>query len=272
MLRSLLCLLFLFSLSPSAFAKGDVEKGKYILNMGGCISCHKAPKLKDADLAGGHALKTPFGTFYVPNITPDVETGIGGWSEGDFINAMTQGVAPDGSHYYPAFPYTSYTKIKRDDLIDLKAYLDSIPPVRNAVPDHDLGFPFNMRILMIGWKMMFFDEGPFKEDTSQSASWNRGAYIVNSASHCAECHTPRNIFGGLDQSKMFQGNPKLDKEKVPSLITKWDDKELYTALKMGMTPEGDFLGGSMGHVISRTTSKLSKSDLEDVVGYIKSLH
>jgi len=271
MRRILFCLIILLALPLNASAKGDVKKGKYILHMGGCISCHKTPKMKNGDLSGGHALKSPFGIFYVPNITPDIETGIGGWSEENFISAMTKGVAPDGSHYYPAFPYTSYTKMKREDLIDLKAYLDSIPAIKNIVPDHELGFPFNLRILMLGWKMMFFHEGAYTEDDSKTASWNRGAYIVNGPSHCAECHTPRNMFGALDKSKMFTGNPKLDKEKVPAMLVKWKAQELYTALQMGMKPDGDFFGGSMGHVIGKTTSKLSPSDLADVVDYIKEL-
>lgn len=271
MLRTLLCLIILFGFSWTASAQGDVEKGKYILHMGGCISCHKTPKMKNGDLSGGHALKSPFGTFYVPNITPDFETGIGDWSVDEFITAMTKGVAPDGSHYYPAFPYTSYTKMKREDLIDLKAYLDSVPAIKNAVPDHDLGFPFNQRILMLGWKMMFFDEGTYKEDPTKTTRWNRGAYIVNGPSHCGECHTPRNMLGGLDKSQMFTGNPKLDKEKVPSIMVKWNAQELSMALKIGMKPDGDFFSGSMGHVIGNTTSKLTPNDLSDVVEYLKGL-
>lgn len=259
-------------LTFGAQAQGDIKKGAYIVKLGGCVSCHKTPKRKDADLSGGHALKTPFGTFYVPNITPDVETGIGGWNEEDFIIAMTKGVSPNGSHYYPAFPYTSYTQMNRQDLKDLKAYLDSVPALKNKVPDHDLGFPFNIRFLMMGWKMLFFTEGVFTQNPSKSKAWNRGAYLVNAPGHCAECHTPRNLFGGLDRSKMFQGNPKgPDNEKIPSLFVKWKERELFTSLKIGMKPDGDFFSGSMGHVIAKTTSKMSEDDLLSVVTYLKDL-
>ena len=273
MMRFFLYGFLYIALHYPAYAQGNIERGKYILNMGGCISCHKTPKRKNADLAGGHALKTPFGTFYVPNITPDTSTGIGGWSDEDFINAMAKGVAPDGSHYYPAFPYTSYTKMKRQDLIDLKAYLDTVPPIQNAVPDHDLSFPFNMRFLMMGWKAMFFNEGEYKPIPDKGAMWNRGAYIVQGAGHCGECHTPRNQFGGLDKDKKFQGNPKgPNNEKIPHISPKnWTENHFITALGMGMTPDGDFLGGSMGLVIGKITSKLSAEDRKMVAIYLKSL-
>ncbi len=273
MVRLLLSFLVLLGLNVQAQGAGDPKNGKYILNMGGCVSCHKTPKTKNADLGGGHALKTPFGTFYVPNITPDKDTGIGGWSDEDFIVAMTEGVSPDGAHYYPAFPYTSYTKMRRQDLIDLKAYLDSVPAIKNAVPEHDLQFPFSLRFLMIGWKMMFFDKGEYQDNPNQNEVWNRGAYIVQGASHCGECHTPRNQFGGLDQDRMFEGNPKgPDKEKIPHMIPKkWEANDFFNVLRMGMKPDGDFVGGSMGHVIAKTTSKLTKEDLSMVAIYLKSL-
>jgi len=265
------CLLFLALTlySLPGFAQGDAQKGEYVMQMGGCVSCHQTPKKKNAELGGGHAIKTPFGTFYVPNITPDPDSGIGGWSEDDFIQAMTKGVAPDGSHYFPAFPYTSYAKMTRADLIDLKAYLDTVPPIKNAVPEHDLSFPFNLRFLMFGWKMMFFDDSPFQANPNKSDEWNRGAYIVNGPSHCGECHTPRNMFGAIDKDMKFKGNPKgPDKEKIPSMLPKWEKADYLTALGMGMTPEGDFLGGSMGHVIKRTTSKLTKEDRQAVATYL----
>jgi len=266
--------IFLFSLALSvlitpAQAVGDVKNGKYVMEMGGCVSCHKMPKQKNADLAGGHAIKTPFGTFYVPNITPDPDTGIGGWSEDDFINAMTQGTAPDGSHYFPAFPYTSYTKMTNQDLVDLKAFLDTVEPITNAVPDHELDFPYNLRFLMFGWKMLFFDNTPLADNPNKSAEWNRGSYIVNGPAHCGECHTPRNSLGGIDESKKFLGNPKgPNNEKIPSMLPKWKMQEYFMALRMGMKPDGDFLGGSMGHVIGRTTSKLTKDDLKAVAVYL----
>ncbi|WP_165602627.1 c-type cytochrome [Candidatus Terasakiella magnetica] len=269
-MKRLLPLLLTLTLYPlTALAQGDVKRGKYIMGMGSCVSCHKTPKRKNADLGGGHAIKTPFGTFYVPNITPDKDSGIGGWSEKQFIEAMTQGVSPEGKHYYPAFPYTSYAKMSREDLVDLKAYLDTVAPIKNAVPDHDLGFPFNLRFMMFGWKMLFFDDRPFAPNPDKSDEWNRGAYIVNGAAHCGECHTARNMFGGLDLSKKFLGNSNgPDKEKIPSMLPKWKLKEYFMALRIGMKPDGDFLGGSMGHVISQTTSKLSKEDLKAISLYL----
>ncbi|GGF71448.1 diacylglycerol kinase [Terasakiella brassicae] len=266
---ALFLILFCLQASP-LHAAGDAEKGKYILNMGGCISCHHTPNQKGADLSGGLAIKSPFGTFYVPNITPEPDVGIGGWSDEDFIAAMTQGISPDGSHYYPAFPYTSYTQMTRQDLLDLKAYLDTVAPSKNVVPEHDIPFPFNMRFLMMGWKMMFFDEGTFTPNPNKSEVWNRGAYIVNGPAHCGECHTPRNSLGGSDTSKKFQGNPNgPDKEKIPNIRPKgWEEGDYRTALRMGMTPDGDFLGGSMGHVIAKTTSKLTKDDLNAVITYL----
>jgi len=259
-------------LSGPAFAQSTVDRGAYLVQMGGCVSCHKSPNGNKADLAGGHALKTPFGTFYVPNITPDPDSGIGGWSEADFIQAMTEGLAPDGSHYYPAFPYPSYTNMTRQDLVDLKAYLDQVSPVKNVVPDHDLSFPFNMRFLMMGWKLLFFETAPFQPQPDKSEEWNRGAYIVNGPGHCGECHTPRNAFGAPDMDRRFQGNPDgPEKEKIPSMLPDWGEQEYFMALRMGMTPEGDFLGGSMGHVVSNTTSKLTKSDLKAVITYLNDL-
>jgi len=270
MLRTCLFLISFFLMTSASFAQGDATRGAYVLKMGGCVSCHKTPKQKKADLSGGLAIKSPFGTFYVPNITPHPKAGIGGWSDEDFIQAMTQGISPQGSHYYPAFPYTSYTKMTRQDLLDLKAYLDTVAPSDNSVPDHDLPFPFNMRFLMAGWKMMFFNEGTFQPDPDKSSRWNRGAYIVNGPSHCGECHTPRNSLGGSDLSRKFQGNPDgPENEKVPAMRPKnWTTTDYFTALRMGMTPDGDFLGGAMGHVIANTTSKLDKEDLQSIVTYL----
>ena len=145
---------------------------------GGCGTCHTAEN-GGAFLAGGRELKTDFGSFFTPNITPDPDTGIGGWSDEDFVRALRRGVSPDGDDYYPTFPYTSYARMTREDAVDLKAYLDSLPAVRNEAPDHDLAFPFSIRMSMIGWKLLFFDDDPFEPDASKSEAWNRGAYLVN---------------------------------------------------------------------------------------------
>jgi len=274
--------IFSVGILTSVFAQANadtqtsVKRGEYIMNIGGCASCHTDTKNKGTPLAGGVALKTPFGTFYTPNITSDKKYGIGNWSEKDFIQAMTKGLAPDGSHYFPAFPYTSYAKMTRQDLRDLRAYLETVPAVSKPVPEHDVPFPFNIRESLILWKTLFFDETPFQPDPTKSATWNRGAYLVNGPSHCVECHSPRNFLGGLDQDNLLSGEPKSPEgEAIPSLLnsdgsnfSKWDHNETIFGLQMGMTPEGDFLGGSMGKVIANTTGKMTDEDLRAIAEYL----
>lgn len=273
MKRSVLPLLsgivFLNSALPVLAQTGDPVRGEYIMQLGGCVSCHQTPKQKDKPLGGGLPLKTDFGTFYVPNISPDPSEGIGGWTLDQFKTAMREGKNPNGQHYYPAFPYTSYTLMSDQDLTDLKAYLDSVPADNHQVPDHDVSFPFNLRFLMFGWKALFFADGQFEQNTQKSDSWNRGAYIVKALSHCGECHTPRNKLGGTDQDRFGQGNPVgAHGEKIPAMFPKWEITDYYTFLRMGMDPEGDFVGSSMTNVIKNTTSKLNKDDLRAVVEFL----
>jgi mono/diheme cytochrome c family protein len=176
----------------------DLANGKEMFLAGGCASCHAVPKQEDRTrLGGGLALNSPFGTFYVPNISSDPKDGIGAWSEAQFVTALNKGTSPNGAHYYPAFPYPSYQRIGFDDLRDLFGYLKTLPQVAGRVRDHDLPFPFNIRRTLGGWKLLFLDSQPFKPDPAQSAQWNRGAYLVNGAGHCAECHSPRNAFGAV---------------------------------------------------------------------------
>jgi mono/diheme cytochrome c family protein len=271
--------IFSFALSLSARANEhaeQVKRGEYVLTIGGCVSCHTNEKAKGKPLAGGVPIKTPFGTFFTPNITPDKETGIGGWSDDEFIQAMTKGMAPDGSHYFPAFPYTSYTKISRQDLLDLKAYLDTVSPVNAKVQEHDVPFPFNVRAGMAIWKFLFFENAGFKPDRRKSEEWNRGAYLVNGPSHCVECHTPRNLLGGVKTDQMLAGEPNSPEgEKIPSLLTtdgspfaKWSLSDTVFGLQTGMTPKGDFLGGSMGKVIANTTGKMTEADLKAIAVYL----
>jgi len=254
----------------------SIQRGEYIFMMGGCVSCHTDDSKKQPGPAGGVELETPFGTFYTPNITPDSETGIGGWSDRQFLDAMRKGLSPDGEHYYPSFPYTSYTKMNDRDLLDLKAYLDSLSPVSRVAKTHDLSFPFNQRWLMGIWKFLFFEQQPFHPISSRTDSWNRGAYIVNGPGHCAECHTPRNIFGGLQSDELLAGTPNgPDGESVPSInpqkgesFKKWTETDIVFALQTGMLPDGDFIGGSMGHVVENCTSKLSDADLLSIAEYL----
>ncbi|MBM3556258.1 MAG: c-type cytochrome, partial [Alphaproteobacteria bacterium] len=168
-----------------------IAKGEYLTRAGGCVACHTDLKGKGPELAGGHALKTPFGTYFSPNITPDRETGIGTWSDADFLRAMRQGLRPDGAHYYPVFPYPSYTGMTDEDIGAIKAYLFSRPAVKQANKAHQVGLPFSLRPLLAGWKLLFFKEGAFKPRPGMSPEINRGAYLVDHVAHCGECHTPR---------------------------------------------------------------------------------
>ena len=247
-----------------------------MLRLGGCVTCHTDEKNRGAFLAGGRALGSPYGTFYTSNITPDPATGIGGWSTADFVRAMTEGVSPDGHPYFPAFPYTSYTKMRLDDLVDLKAYLDTVEPVANPVPDHDLRFPFGFRPLLRGWQLLFFEKGTFQPDPARSDTWNRGAYIVNGPGHCAECHTPRNALGGRQDDRFLAGTRDgPDGKPVPNItphpedgIGGWSKTDLTFALKTSILPDGDVFGGAMAEVVEDATSHWTDQDREAVAEYL----
>jgi len=186
----------LMSLTPATSASAEedaIEHGEYLVRAGGCISCHTATG--GQPFAGGRALATPFGTFYSPNITPDPETGIGRWTDAQFLRALREGVRPDGANYFPVFPYPSFTGISDGDALAIKAYLFSRPPVHQENKPHDVGWPFSWRPLQTGWKFLFFAPGPFQPSSEHGAAYNRGAYLVTALSHCGECHTPRNMFG-----------------------------------------------------------------------------
>lgn len=254
----------------------DLANGQEIFNAGGCASCHAVPKQEDRlKLGGGLAISSPFGTFYAPNISPDPADGIGRWSEADFVHAVTRGVSPDGTHYFPAFPYTTYAHAKLADVQDLFAYLKTLPPVSGRPREHDVPFPFNIRRDIGLWKLLFFDDKPFVPDPARSAQWNRGAYLVNAFGHCAECHSPRNALGGIIGSQRFAGGPDPEGHGfVPNITGKglfdWSESDLSYFLETGQTPDGDSAGGSMAAVI-RNLSQLSKDDRADIANYIKSL-
>ena len=195
----------------------NLANGKDMFNAGGCAACHAVPGQEDRTrLGGGLGLKSPYGTFYAPNISPDPGDGIGRWSEAEFVSAVMKGTSPDGSHYFPAFPYTSYQRMALADVRDMFAFMKTLPPVNGKVRDHDVAFPFNFRRLLGGWKFLFLDGQPFKPDPAQSAQWNRGAYLVNALSHCAECHSPRNALGGIVESQRFAGGPNLRRRRMDS--------------------------------------------------------
>jgi mono/diheme cytochrome c family protein len=262
----------------------NVDNGRTMFDIGGCASCHAVPD-KDPDkvdrtrLGGGLALKSPFGTFYVPNISPDPKNGIGAWSEANFVTALWKGTSEHDTNLYPAFPYTSYQHMELNDVRDLFAYLKTLPPVSGKVRRHDLSFPFNERRLVGGWKLLFLHGGPFVPDPSKSAQWNRGAYLVNGPGHCAECHSPRNAFGAIIDSERFAGGPTPDGASwVPNITPvglrhedpAWSEKDIASFLGDGMTPSGDFAGGAMADVV-RNISLASPEDRAAIAAYVAAL-
>src|SRR6201996_2648067 len=254
----------------------DAANGETIFNIGGCSSCHAVPNQPDrTKLGGGLPIPSPFGTFYAPNISSDPNDGIGRWSEADFVNAVMKGISPGGTHYFPAFPYTSYSHATVKDVRDLFAFLKTLAPVQGKVRDHDLPFPFNIRRNVGIWKLMFFDQSPFVPDTTHSPAWNRGAYLVNGLGHCAECHSPRNFLGGIIKAQRFAGGPNPEGEGwVPNITQKgtsdWSAKDIDYFLETGQTPDGDSAGGSMVRVI-KNTSQLPEADQAAIADYIKAL-
>ncbi|MEE2998143.1 MAG: cytochrome c [Pseudomonadota bacterium] len=255
-----------------------IGKGKYLTIAGGCISCHTDFKNKGQPFSGGAPMSTPFGTFIAPNITPSEEHGIGNWSDADFIRAMREGRGPDGKHYFPAFPFTSYAGITEADLRAMKAYLFTLNPIEKPSPQHDIPFPLNWRGLQFLWKLLFFREGGMKSDPAASAEVNRGAYLVNALGHCGECHTPRNHLGGLDYESWLAGNPTgPENEKIPNITPdpqtglNFSVPEIVQYLKTGATPDFDFAGSMMADVIAHNTGNLTDSDLKAIAMYLKSL-
>jgi len=259
----------------SALAQGDAKRGEYLAKAGGCIGCHTEEKKDAVPFAGGRALKSPFGTFYGPNITPHPEAGIGRWTEADFIRAMRQGERPDGKNYFPAFPYRSFTKISDPDLRDLWAYLRTLPPSARANQEHQMRFPFGWRFLVTFWKWFFFTPGPFTNLPGLPDIANRGAYLVQALGHCGECHTPRNFLGGPKTSRFLAGGKGPDGKDVanltPTLLKKWSDKELEDILTTGIDPEGDVVAETMGEVVRNTTSQLTPADLKALIAYLRTL-
>jgi mono/diheme cytochrome c family protein len=253
----------------------NLENGQTMFYAGGCTSCHATPGQDDkTKLGGGFALKSPFGTFYAPNISPDRNDGIGKWSEADFVTAMVKGTSPDGSHLYPAFPYTSYQRMRLDDIRDLFAHIKTLSAVQGKAKPHELPFPFNIRRTLGVWKFLFLDGKPFQPDASKDAAWNRGAYLVNGPGHCAECHSPRNFMGGIIESQRFAGGPEAVGDGfVPNITPKslsLSQENLVKLLETGETPDGDTIGGEMAKVTSNT-GKLSAADREAIASYVRSL-
>ena len=257
-----------------------VQRGAYIFNAAGCLGCHTDEKGGGQPLAGGRALATPFGTFHTPNITPDPETGIGRWSDADFVRALREGLRPDGAALFPAFPYASYTRMTDRDLLDLKAYLFSRPAVAAPNKPHDLTPPFSWRFLLPVWQWLYLTPGAVPDDPAKPPAWNRGRYLVDALGHCAECHSPRTPLGGIDSDRYLAGNPDgPDGDKVPGItgakgkggIGAWSDGDLTLLLETGLTPDGDVVGGAMGEVVRNTTSKLTADDRAAIAAYLKTV-
>ncbi|MCA8870187.1 MAG: cytochrome c [Rhodobacteraceae bacterium] len=262
---------------PSAIAgmNGDPVRGERIFYLGGCASCHAAAGAKGDErlkLSGGLALTSPFGTFYAPNISPDAEFGIGGWSTLDLVNAMHFGTSPDGRHYYPAFPYPSYIRAELADIVDLKAFLDTLPPVAVANQAHEVGFPFNFRRLLGGWNLLFLKPGPVADASGFSAEALRGQGMAEGLGHCGECHTPRGMFGNPEYSKWLQGAPHPSgKGKIPALAgIDWSASDIAEFLKSGFTPDFDTAGAEMADVIDNT-AHLGDADRAAIAAYLKEI-
>jgi mono/diheme cytochrome c family protein len=267
----------------SAFAAGpaqaepspeDVAHGKTLVEAGDCASCHTADPAKP--FAGGKRIDTPFGAIYSPNLTPDRDTGIGGWSDQNFYTALRYGVAPNGSRYYPAFPYPNFTKLTRDDILSIRAYLATLAPFRNSAPKPELRFPLSFRVLMRAWDYLFFKPGIFEPDQNKSAAWNRGGYLVTGLSHCGACHTPKNVFGADRRGRALAGGPvrgwfapRLD-GAARSGLKSWSVDDIVEYLQSGRNAKSH-ADGLMADVVVNSTSKMSDGDIRAIAVYLKDL-
>src|SRR3954469_25850526 len=255
---------------------GDADRGLVVFEAGGCASCHATPGQSDRRrLGGGLALASFFGTFHPPNISPDPDYGIGSWRTIDLANALMSGVSPSGQHYYPALPYVDYAHMSVDDVRDLMAYLRTLPPVKDEPPQHELSFPMTIRRLVGFWKLIYLDQSPIGHDPNRDWEWNRGHYLVEALGHCAECHSSRNIAGGIKSGTRYAGG--ADQENVgfvpnitPAGLRHWSREDLQHALTTGITPEARVLGSTMAEVVTDIAA-LPESDQRAIATYIKSL-
>jgi mono/diheme cytochrome c family protein len=253
-----------------------INRGEYLARAGDCVACHT--EVNGKPFAGGRPMPTPFGALYVPNITPDDESGIGRWTADEFYRMMHTGVGRDGTLLYPAMPFASYTKVTRGDSNAIYAYLMSVPPVRQKNRPHELRFPFNNRDLLIGWRTLYFKEGEYVNDSKQSAQWNRGAYLVQGLGHCAMCHTAVNALGGSSESKAFEGGmipnqnwyaPSLTSNREAGLGN-WSIKDIADLLQVGVSHRGTVYG-PMAEVVYNSLQYLSDADVEAMAVYLKDL-
>ncbi len=276
---------------PRTIAAGDLPDhtpdpyaGERVFWAGGCASCHASPvdgkRATGEDkllLGGGLELDTPYGVFHVPNISSHERDGVGGWSMIDFVNAMQRGVSPDGRHYYPSFPYTAYAKMAVEDVMDLRAYLATLPPVEGDGGDHTLGFPWNVRRGLGAWKRRYLDTGWVVDFDTPEVALERGREIVEGAGHCGECHTPRDTFGGLIADRWLGGAPNPEgRGRIPNITPGGENTSGWTAadiayyLETGFTPDFDTVGGSMA-AVQENMAMLSKADREAIAAYLLSI-
>jgi mono/diheme cytochrome c family protein len=261
---------------PSSLAKASlVERGAYLAKAADCMACHTTQGGKP--YAGGLGFKLPFGTLYSTNITPDKDTGIGDYSDQDFLNAVHRGVRHDGARLYPAMPFVSYTYMTDADALAIKAYLFSLPPVHAAAPDNTLAFPFNQRWAMNFWSAVFNSDTRFEPDTSQSPEWNRGAYLAEALAHCGECHTPRNLAFALNNRQKFAGAVtagwrafNISSDKATG-IGSWRDDDLISYLSIGHAAGHGTAAGPMGEAVDRSFSQLTPEDVRAVVAYLRTV-
>jgi mono/diheme cytochrome c family protein len=258
---------------PQEFTQ--IERGRYLAVLSDCASCHTVPG-SNRPFAGGRAIETPFGNIVAPNITPDPETGIGSWSDEQFDAAVRKGIAPNGSHLYPAMPYNAYTKMSRDDVLAIRAYLNTLVPVRNAVEANTLPFPFNIRAAMRVWNALYFNEGDYQPNPHQSAEWNRGAFLVDGPGHCGACHTPKTALGG-DKTGQYLEGAYLQGWSAPDItndsrlgLGAWSKEDLVAYLKSGHN-RVTAATGPMGEVVTLSTAFMTDSDLSAIATYLKSL-
>ncbi|ANM07806.1 cytochrome-c domain-containing protein (plasmid) [Rhizobium phaseoli] len=266
----------LFAAGDPRLTPGDAERGRLVFAAGGCASCHASPGQPDRlKLGGDLALASPYGTFRVPNISPDPQAGIGSWSVADLANALIAGVSPSGRHYYPVFPYASYTGMTLDDIRDLYAYLHTLRPVAERPQPHDIDPIFRIRRFVGFWKLLFFHQGRPGGNPLGDPMHDRGAYLVEALGHCAECHSSRNIFGAIKPKTRFAGgvssegvgfNPNITPEGIGS----WSEQDIAEMLRSGKTPDHGYVGWSMADVVENT-SELPEPDRIAMARYLKSL-
>lgn len=264
----------------AALAPGDVERGERVFWAGGCTSCHATPGTEPSDapaLGGGLALNTDFGTFIAPNISQHGTDGIGAWSLPDLANAMQMGVSPDGRHYYPAFPFTSYARMRLEDIADLYAFMKTLPAVEGKAPGHELGFPFTLRRGIGLWKLLNLSPDPVLTIANASPAVSTGQYLVEGPGHCGECHSPRDFTGGTIKSQWLAGAVAAEGDgNVPNItpeardVGKWSESEIAEYLSSGFTPEFDSAGGEMAKVV-RNTARLTSDDRAAIAAYLKAV-